>query len=179
MTMCKLTKSEKLRLKLNINSKDDAVQYIGKKCKKLSGKPFKSHLWENTISGVDVIKGNDGKEKIAFSFLEDDSLVSCQMVYINPLKRRMSELKPEVLEVLYALRLSDHKDIPYDEYIKFFNFIVVDDVVYCTDDESTEKRVSTYFKAREGNEMCLFSLTFPDVIIKNRSVIKNRYGKSL
>lgn len=83
MTMGKLTKSEKLRLKLNINSKDDAVQYIGKKCKKLSGKPFKSQLWENTIAGVDVIKGNDGKEKIAFSFSEDNSLVSCQMVYIT------------------------------------------------------------------------------------------------
>lgn len=97
---------------------------------------------------------------------------------VNPLKKRMSELKPEVLETLYSLRLSEHKDIPYEEYINFFNFIVVDDVVYCTDDESTEKRVSTYFKAREGNEMHLFSLTLPDVIIKNGSVIKNRYGKN-
>lgn len=97
---------------------------------------------------------------------------------VNTLKKRMSELKPEVFETLYSLRLSEHKDIPYEEYINFFNFIVVDDVVYCTDDESTEKRVNTYFKAREGNEMHLFSLTLPDVIIKNGSVIKNRYGKN-
>lgn len=81
--MSKLHKSEKLRLKLHIESKEDAIQYVGKKCKKLSGKPFKSQRWENTIKGVDILTGNDGKEKIAFSFIEDDSLVSCQMVYIT------------------------------------------------------------------------------------------------
>lgn len=81
--MSKLHKSEKLRLKLHIESKEDAIQYVGKKCKKLSGKPFKSQLWENTIKGVGILTGNDGKEKIAFSFVEDDSLVSCQMVYIT------------------------------------------------------------------------------------------------
>ena len=81
--MSKLHKSEKLRLKLNIESHEDAVQYIGKKCKKLSGKPFKSQLWENTIKDVGVITGNDGKEKLAFSFIEDDSLVSCKMLYIS------------------------------------------------------------------------------------------------
>ena len=79
----KLTKSEKLRLRLNINTEEDAIHYVGKKCKKLSGKPFKSRLWENTIKGVGILTGNDGKEKIAFSFIEDDSLVSCKMVYIT------------------------------------------------------------------------------------------------
>ena len=81
--MSKLTKSEKLHLKLNIESHEDAVQYIGKKCKKLSGKPFKSQLWENTIKDVGAITGNDGKEKLAFSFIEDDSLVSCKMLHIS------------------------------------------------------------------------------------------------
>lgn len=95
------------------------------------------------------------------------------------MKKDISELKKEVFELLYSLRLKEHMPVSYDNYIKLFNFIVVDDVVYCTDDESTEKRVSTYFKAREGNEMCFFSLTLPDVIIKNGSVIKNRYGKYL
>ena len=70
-------------MKLNIESHEDAVQYIGKKCKKLSGKPFKSQLWENTIKDVGAITGNDGKEKLAFSFIEDDSLVSCKMLYIS------------------------------------------------------------------------------------------------
>lgn len=81
--MSKLKHAEKRRLRLQINSEEDAIQYIGKKCKKLSSRPFKSRLYENTINGIGYIHGNDGKDKLAFSFVEDDSLVSCQMVYIT------------------------------------------------------------------------------------------------
>lgn len=81
--MSKIKHGEKCRLRLSINSEEDASQYIGKKCKKLSSRPFKSHLYENTINGIGYIHGNDGKDKLAFSFVEDDSFVSCQMVYIT------------------------------------------------------------------------------------------------
>ena len=79
----KLKSAEKLRLKLSISTEKEAFQYIGKKCRKLSSKPFKSRLYENTINGVGYIHGKDGKDKLAFSFIEDDSLVSCQMVYVS------------------------------------------------------------------------------------------------
>ena len=73
----------KSNLKLSVRNEREASNYIGKKCKKFSSKPFKSGLLENTINGVGCIHCNDGTDKIAFSFVEDDSLVSCQMVYIS------------------------------------------------------------------------------------------------
>lgn len=79
----KLKSAEKRRLKLSISTEKEASKYIGKKCRKLSSKPFKSRLYENTINGVGYIHGKDGKDKLAFSFIEDDSLVSCQMIYIS------------------------------------------------------------------------------------------------
>ena len=79
----KLKSAEKRRLKLSISTEKEASQYIGKKCRKLSSQPFKSRLYENTINGVGYIHGKDGKDKLAFSFIEDDSLVSCQMIYIS------------------------------------------------------------------------------------------------
>ena len=79
----KLKSAEKRRLKLSISTEKEASQYIGKKCRKLSSKPFKSRLYENTINGIGYIHGRDGKDKLAFSFIEDDSLVSCQMIYIS------------------------------------------------------------------------------------------------
>lgn len=56
--------------------------YIGKKVKKTSGggnkfepKPFKSGLKINTIKGVTI---NPYSNKLAFTFLEDDSCVNCE-----------------------------------------------------------------------------------------------------
>ena len=78
----KLKSAEKRRLKLSISTEKEAFQYIGKKCRKLSSKPFKSRLYENTINGVGHIN-YDGKNRLAFSFVEDDSFVPCAMVYIT------------------------------------------------------------------------------------------------
>lgn len=80
--MSKIKHAEKCRLRLSVSTEEEAAHYIGKKCKKLSSRPFKSHLYENTINGVGHIN-YDGKDKLAFSFVEDDSLVSCLMVYIT------------------------------------------------------------------------------------------------
>lgn len=80
--MSKIKHAEKCRLRLSVSTEEEGAQYIGKKCKKLSSRPFKSRLYENTINGVGHIN-YDGKDKLAFSFVEDDSLVSCLMVYIT------------------------------------------------------------------------------------------------
>lgn len=57
---------------------------IGKKVKKLSGKPFKSHLKVNTIKGIDYMEvpSKDKKstvKRICYTFEEDDSMVSIEM----------------------------------------------------------------------------------------------------
>lgn len=80
--MSKIKYAEKCRLRLSVNTEEEAAQYIGKKCKKLSSRPFKSRLYENAINGVGHIN-YDGKDRLAFSFVEDDSFVSCAMVYIT------------------------------------------------------------------------------------------------
>lgn len=84
--MAGLSKSERDKKKLSINSVREGTQYITCKCAKFSGKPFKSGYWVNTIKGVELMKLTNLKgeliTKLAFSFLEDDSLVSCEMVYI-------------------------------------------------------------------------------------------------
>ncbi len=51
--------------------------FVGTKVRKKSGKPFKSGLNKNTVQGV-IINPHSGK--IAFSFIEDDSLVNCEIV---------------------------------------------------------------------------------------------------
>jgi hypothetical protein len=60
---------------MNINEKA-----IGKKCVKPSRKPFKSKLIVNTISGVTI---NPHTLKEAFTFVEDDSCVNCEVVVIK------------------------------------------------------------------------------------------------
>jgi hypothetical protein len=53
---------------------------IGKKCFKPSGKPFKSKLDVNTISGVAI---NPHTLLDAFTFVEDDSVVDCRSVVVK------------------------------------------------------------------------------------------------
>lgn len=81
-----LPRSEREKKKIRINSVKEGSAYLTCKCAKFSGKPFKSGFWVNTIKGVEVMKQTSPKgeeiRKLAFSFFEDDSLVSCEMVYI-------------------------------------------------------------------------------------------------
>ena len=78
----RLTKSERNRKTLHIETEDEAKQYIGKYCAKFSGKPFKSGNLVNKITGVGTFVTSDNKKKIAFVFDEDGTMVSYQMVYI-------------------------------------------------------------------------------------------------
>lgn len=59
-------------MKRGFNPMDES--YIGRKVKKLSGKPFKSTLKVNTVKDLII---NSHTQKIAFTFVEDDSIVEC------------------------------------------------------------------------------------------------------
>ena len=77
-----LKKSEIKRLRLEVCTENAAAAYIGCKCAKFSGKPFKSGYLIDTIKGVGTLRTPDGKEKTAFIMREDETMVSCEMVYI-------------------------------------------------------------------------------------------------
>ena len=69
-----------------LKKEHDAIENIGKKVEKYSGKPFKSQLCVNTVKNVDYMevtsKGQTIKE-ICYTFEEDDSMVSvdkCKIV---------------------------------------------------------------------------------------------------
>jgi len=53
-------------------SREDASHLVGKQVYKLSGKPFKSGEKINTVDELTV---NPNTNKVAFTFLEDDSIV--------------------------------------------------------------------------------------------------------
>lgn len=53
----------------------DPYKLINQKVQKISGKPFKSTLKINTVKGV-VINQQDPKNRLAFIFYEDDSIVN-------------------------------------------------------------------------------------------------------
>lgn len=56
----------------------ESEKNIGKKVEKYSGKPFKSHLWVNTIKGIDymeVLSKGKKVKRVCYTFEEDDSKV--------------------------------------------------------------------------------------------------------
>lgn len=74
---------------------------------------------------------------------------------------------------LYNLRLPDHNNVTIEKYLKFYNFIVVDDIVYVSDDTHCKKLLFYYFNASYGS---IKKLTVPHAIIQGKYVIKNRFG---
>lgn len=63
---------------------EEAKSNIGRKVRKLSGKPFKSHLWTNTVKGIDYMEvpSKDKKstiQRLCYTFVEDDSMVSAEI----------------------------------------------------------------------------------------------------
>ena len=65
----------------------EAFENIGKKCKKKSNKPFKSGNKINTIKGVNYMTVPTKDKihlinKVAYTFLEDDSLVCAEICEI-------------------------------------------------------------------------------------------------
>lgn len=63
-------------------------EWIGKTVKKKSGKPFKSKQKEATVKAITVNPYNDD---IAFSFFEDNSIVSCDICEILEIESGESE----------------------------------------------------------------------------------------
>lgn len=64
-----------------------AQNNIGKKCRKLSNKPFKSGFKVNTIKGVSFMEvpSKDKKsaiKRVCYSFVEDNSIVSANICCI-------------------------------------------------------------------------------------------------
>ena len=82
MNKFKLTKSERDKRRLLFTTTFQAEEFIGKQCAKFSGKPFKSGNKINTITGVNIMILNNGKQVVAFYFDEDKTYVDCKMVYI-------------------------------------------------------------------------------------------------
>lgn len=65
-------------------------EWIGKRVRKISGKPFKSQQKVNTVRAVCV---HDHRPGLAFTFMEDASQVSCETCVLVP--EEQSILKPD------------------------------------------------------------------------------------
>jgi hypothetical protein len=66
--------------------REEAIANIGKKVCKKSGKPFKSHLWVNTVKGIGTMTVlSKGKlvERLCYTFEEDDSMVSAEICEVK------------------------------------------------------------------------------------------------
>lgn len=59
----------------------DYTLWIGKRVRKISGKPFKSQQKVNTVTGVCV---HDHRPGLAFKFMEDSSHVACETCVLAP-----------------------------------------------------------------------------------------------
>ena len=86
--------------------------------------------------------------------------------------RPMACIPEDALRFLYSMRFYCHRNIPYDEYINLYDFIIVDDVAYCTP-QCDSRRIYEYRHA-EGSSYKRAVL--PDAIIVDSYLLKNRYG---
>ena len=89
------------------------------------------------------------------------------------LVKDINELTEETKHLLYSLRLSCDRNVPIDTYINYYKFVVIDDIVYCADDDYSKKMLNEYLR---DNSTRLKRITIPHAIILNGTVIKNRYG---
>ena len=89
--------------------------------------------------------------------------------------KKVLEAPEKALTELYKARLFDDGDVPFNEYINRYNFIVVDGKPYANDVNS--QAVKMYQQTKIAD---LSLVRLPDAIIVNDSdIIKNRYGHSL
>lgn len=87
---------------------------------------------------------------------------------------KINELPVEIFQKLYNLRFKEGKNIPYDEYISRFSFVVVGGKVYHDNSERSKEMELEYFKHKHGS---LHLLYIPEAIVDSDGVvIKNRYG---
>ena len=87
---------------------------------------------------------------------------------------KINELPVEIFQKLYNLRFKEDENIPYNEYISRFTFVVVDGKVYHDDSERPKQMELEYFKRKYCG---LHLLYIPEVVVDSEgTVIKNRYG---
>lgn len=94
----------------------------------------------------------------------------------------ISKLQPDYFKKLYDLRLYNDRNVPYEEYIFRFGFVVVkysnpdikNVTVYYKDTPSNQDRLLEYQEHYGSSEFRMAAL--PDVIIVDGLVRKNRYG---
>ena len=93
------------------------------------------------------------------------------MVEMEKEVRPMSETPHEALRTIYEHRLEYDKDVPFEDYVKRYNFIVVDGPAYVTNDETW--RITLYKQALFGS----FKMAvIPDAIVMEGKLLKNRFG---
>ena len=83
----------------------------------------------------------------------------------------ISDVPKEAMNLLYENRIkTPHHDPTYEDVTGAYEFIVVDNVVYCTDADSL--RVKEYFQ----EDRTYTKGMLPDAIIYHGLLLKNRYG---
>lgn len=83
----------------------------------------------------------------------------------------ISDTPKEAMDLLYEYRIkTPHHDATYEDVTGAYEFIVVDNVLYCTDADSL--RVKEYLQ----EDRTYMKGMLPDAIIYHGLLLKNRYG---
>lgn len=85
--------------------------------------------------------------------------------------KNIKEVPNDYLTLLYDLRFDSEKDINFEDYIKRFEFIVIDNSIYYKKNEYNEEVLKRYLNSNKYTKA-----RFPNVIITKGKVIKNKYG---
>lgn len=84
----------------------------------------------------------------------------------------MSDIPESVLRVLYFHRLRDAFKVPFDVYVRKYDFIVANDIVYYSED-CDMSRIKKYLEIPGPS---VLRAQIPDAIVSNGYVLKNRFG---
>ena len=84
-----------------------------------------------------------------------------------------SELPQEIEERIYSLRLYQHRDMSFDDYMFFVDFVVVEDTVYFKNTDDNWAKYRDVLAIPENSYKFGY---LPNIIIKDGVVTKNRYG---
>lgn len=82
--------------------------------------------------------------------------------------KNIEEVPEDIFHRLYDKRPRNQKNIPYEEYKKFYGYIIVDNIIY-TDKENEQR-------AKFGEGSSTYGLCTAEAVIKENKIIKNRYG---
>ena len=86
-------------------------------------------------------------------------------------EKPLNELPNYVKDTLYLYKLKGC-NIQYDDFINWYHFILVDNIVYHSDDIFSNLRLKEYAQASDT----LRKLALPDAVIYGDKIVKNRYG---